>query len=145
MYCPKCGASVKEEASFCHSCGERVDGIRIEMPKRTKAVGNQKSLVKKVIIGIVFLLIIVIAVKIGSVLGSGGTANPVDLPRSNKQAVQCAPCNGMGQIRCGDCSGTGYRLGEWDPVRGESKRHTCVTCNGSGLKRCTYCDGTGWR
>ena len=31
--------------------------------------------------------------------------------------MQCSPCNGVGHIRCGDCSGTGYRLGEWSGCR----------------------------
>lgn len=142
IYCSKCGISVKEEASFCHSCGERLDGLEFEEPESPKAKGPQKLLGNKVIVGVVLFVIIVIAVKVGSGLGSGVTANPSG---SNKQTVQCAPCNGMGQTRCGDCSGTGYRLGEWSSARGESTRHTCVTCNGTGAKRCTYCNGTGWR
>ena len=150
MFCIKCGEPLKEGAAFCHACGERVDGQKTET---TRSEGHkQKNPTKKVIAVAVLLAVAIVGIKIAGSIGNS-SGGPASTPRGNQQSerlergptVQCSPCNGVGHTRCGDCSGTGYRLGEWSRAAGESTKHTCVTCSGSGVRTCNYCSGTGWR
>lgn len=59
-----------------------------------------------------------------------------------RQATQCMPCSGTGQIavQCPSCGGSGTHYGLGVVVR-------CSECRGFGVVRttCPYCGGTGWR
>lgn len=142
MFCIKCGEPLKEGAAFCHACGERVAGLKTETTRSERH--KQKNPTKKVIAVVVLLAVVIAGIKIAGSIGNS-SGGPASTPRGNQQSVQCSPCNGVGHTRCGDCSGTGYRLGEWSRAAGESTKHTCVTCSGSGVRTCNYCSGTGWR
>ncbi len=144
MFCRNCGKEVAEGAKFCGVCGAAqnagVSGVK-NNKKNNIAMG--------VTLGIVLLVLGVLIIKMAS--GNDISDSPADISNSSYSTVtkvQCAPCSGMGRVKCTSCLGSGTEtvIDSWGPENDWfGEKIPCRLCKGAKTLPCDYCDGTGWR
>lgn len=106
---------------------------------------------KKIVLAVASVIIVGLLIYVGVSGGSLGEVQCMDchgtgiIKSTDNKPIDCAACEGSGEITCADCNGIG-KIGDVDCQTCEDGSMTCIYCNGEGTVAsapCGTCDGTG--